>query len=245
MDKYFANFYWNPTMARDHILGEILDFCPQNDIKEFIKLASGADLHFFERIEDPTSYEDELPGITKACELGKEIGTYNDEEPLLNMYDATHQIVRSASSLEDFIFDTNRFVTYMAFETRIMKSLPLTDEERKAAIHNLEKLSPDAEMKEFSSVVEDSMKGMAKQSGIGEEELKFIEEKAAVKAADFAKKYNERQAIILAHCKAKALNDKIAEMATDDPWLSYVVNRSQGIIFIRDGVRHNFEKTLV
>ena len=89
------------------------------------------------------------------------------------------------------------------------------------------------------------MKGMAKQSGIDEKELKNIEEKAAIKAADFAKKYKEKPAIILAHCKAKALNEKIAEMATDDPWLSYVVNRSQGIIFIRDGVRHNFEKTLV
>lgn len=243
MDKNFATFYWNPVLARDHLFEMIVDFCSTYDFKNFMKLSSGSDLHFFERCDDPKEYEDELPGITKACEISKAIGTYNDEEPLIQMYDATHHIMRSANMLQNFVFDKNRFVTYAIFNTSILRTLPLDKEEKKSAKENLQKLSPDVEMKEFSSLVDDSMKGMAKKFGINDEELKCVEAEATTMAEKWEKLSLENPAIILAHCKAKAMNQKMAEKATDDPWLSYVVNPNQGIVFIRDGVRYNFEKS--
>ena len=242
MDKNFATFYWNPVLARDHLFEMIVDFCSTYDFKNFMKLSSESDLHFFERCDDPTGYEDELPGITKACEISKAIGTYNDEEPLIQMYDATHHIMRSANMLQNFVFDKNRFVTYAIFNTSILRTLPLDKEEKKSAKENLQKLSPDGEMKEFSSLVDASMRGMAKKFGISDEELKCVETEAATMAEKWEEQSLEKPAIILAHCKAKSLNRKMAEKATDDPWLSYVVNPNQGIVFIRDGVRYNFEK---
>lgn len=231
-----ATNYTSPMMGRDYFLSALDRTRGKVEMHTLMEMASHHKLHFFGPLDTPEDYEDDYPGITDACQIAREIGTYNDDMPRLHMYDETAHVVQSAIRIIDFIWDINGFVRYTALDRNILMEFTESKEDYIHARNIINELHPDPELKEFTNLVNDCISYMADVSHLNRKELDELMDKAKAKADILITKTNEKAAIVLAHSKAKVLCHTLEVEGPDKPFMGYEITPGEGIVFYRDGV---------